>query len=131
MAYACRCLQLALRHAHGGQMDLPSALRRPQSSFEGALICSEAALHPPPQRGCPLLFELQNPVLPTKIPLPPYPLFPPFACGLRDPANQTRKVHAGREAVLVQGHREVACFLAGIGLREVHHLRADGCRLHS
>jgi len=37
---ACRCLQLALRHAHGGQMDLPSALRRPESSFEGAPICS-------------------------------------------------------------------------------------------
>ena len=109
-------------------MDLPSALRRPESSFEGALICSEAALHPPPQRGCPLLFELQNPVLPTKITSPPSPYSHRLHAACATLQTKLEKFTAGREAVLVRGHREVACFLAGIGLREVHHLRADGCR---
>jgi hypothetical protein len=68
----CRCLELALSIAHGSQMDLPSALRRQEShSFEGAPL----QLPTPHQHGGrPLLFELQNPVLPTNPASPPFPL---------------------------------------------------------
>jgi len=87
-----------------------SALRRRQDareshSFEGAPL----QLPTPQHRGRPLLFELQNPVLPP-IPFPPPPPFPQFACAnllnlMRNHARQLKGLGWEREGRAACGKR--------------------------
>jgi len=68
------------------------------------LQLSSSPLHPPPQIGRPLLFELQNPLLPTKIPLPPPPPFPTVCMRLARPL-QTKLAVLGIFTDSEHGHR--------------------------
>ena len=64
------------RRPDGPPEYLPSALRRPERSFKSCAYLGLSAakqLSTPHHRGRPLLFELENPVLPTKSPFPPSP----------------------------------------------------------